>query len=189
MVYPGVADAGRSWLEAGRPEQAIPLLDDGLRLFGHSQPRNRLLHGVSLAQAMLLTRQPDGAVQATDQALALTAGQDSGRVRTRLAELRTALAASTASQAIEAADRVAAASTRSLVALEGTHRGHEETPFMWLATNVPLASLTTLRPRWPRPGSGRPRRPWRLSRTRRRRRSRGECAKGHRGRQQPPGCR
>ncbi|SBW24245.1 hypothetical protein FDG2_4080 [Candidatus Protofrankia californiensis] len=102
-----LADAGRSWLEAGRPEQAIPLLDDGLRLFGHSQPRNRLLHGVSLAQAMLLTRQPDGAVQATDQALALTAGQDSGRVRTRLAELRTALAASTASQAIEAADRVA----------------------------------------------------------------------------------
>jgi hypothetical protein len=102
-----VADAGRSWLEAGLPERAIPLLQDGLRLFGGSQPRNRLLHGVSLAQAMLLTRQVDGAVQATDQALTLTIGQDSARVRSRLAELRTALATSAASQAIAAAGKIA----------------------------------------------------------------------------------
>lgn len=101
-----VADAGRSWLEAGAPERAIPLLESGLRLFGDSQPRNRLLHGVSLAQSMLLTRQVDGAVQATDQALPLATAQDSDRVRSRLAELRGALAASTGSQAIAAASRI-----------------------------------------------------------------------------------
>jgi hypothetical protein len=102
-----VADAGRSWLEAGEPDKAIPLLQGGLRLFGNSQPRNRLLHGVSLAQSMLLTRQVDGAVQSTDQALTLAASQDSDRVRSRLAELRGALAASAGSQAIAAADRIA----------------------------------------------------------------------------------
>jgi hypothetical protein len=102
-----VADAGRSWLEAGIPDKAIPLLESGLRLFGDSQPRNRLLHGVSLAQSMLLTRQVDGAVQATDLALTLTGGQDSDRVRSRLGELRGALAASKGSQAISAADRIA----------------------------------------------------------------------------------
>jgi hypothetical protein len=102
-----VADAGRSWLEAGAPDKAIPLLQSGLRLFGDSQPRNRLLHGVSLAQSMLLTRQVDGAVQATDQALTLTASQDSDRVRSRLAELRGALATSKGSQAIAAAGRIA----------------------------------------------------------------------------------
>jgi len=102
-----VADAGRSWLEAGIPDKAIPLLEGGLRLFGDSQPRNRLLHGVSLAQSMLLTHQVDGAVQATDLALTLTGGQDSERVRSRLGELRGALAASKGSQAISAADRIA----------------------------------------------------------------------------------
>ena len=102
-----VADAGRSWLEAGVPGKAIPLLQSGLRLFGDSQPRNRLLHGLSLAQAMLLTRQVDGAIHATDQALTLTAGQDSDRVRSRLGELRGALAASNGSQAIAAAERIA----------------------------------------------------------------------------------
>jgi hypothetical protein len=101
-----VADSGRSWLEAGRPGRAIPLLQDGLRLFGDSQPRNRLLHEVSLALAMLSTGQADGAVQATDQALTLAAGRDSDRVRSRLAELRTALAASGGRGAIDAAGRV-----------------------------------------------------------------------------------
>lgn len=101
-----VADSGRSWLEAGLPGQAIPLLQDGLSLFGDSQPRNRLLHSVSLAQAMLLTGQVDGAVQATAQALDLSAGRDSGRVRSRLAELRTALTESKAIQAAETADRI-----------------------------------------------------------------------------------
>lgn len=101
-----VADAGRSWLEAGLPERAIPLLQGGLVLFGDSQPRNRLLHSVSLAQAMLLTRQVDGAVHATGQALALTAAHGSGRVRTRLAGLRASLAASKERQAIEAADKI-----------------------------------------------------------------------------------
>lgn len=102
-----VADAGRSWLEAGLPEHAIPLLEDGLRLFGDSQPRNRLLHSVSLAQAMLATRQVDGAVEAADQALTLAGGQDSDRVRSRLGELRGALASSKASQAITTADMIA----------------------------------------------------------------------------------
>jgi hypothetical protein len=101
-----VADAGRSWLEAGHPERAIPLLQEGLGLFGGSQPRNRLLHNVSLAQSMLLAGQADGAVQAADQALALTAAQDSDRVRSRLAELRASLAASSGTQAIAAAGRI-----------------------------------------------------------------------------------
>jgi hypothetical protein len=79
----------------------------GLHLFGISQPRNRLLHGVSLAQAMLLTSQVDGAIQATDQALTLTASQDSDRVRSRLGELRGALTASKGNQAIAAAERIA----------------------------------------------------------------------------------
>jgi hypothetical protein len=101
-----VADAGRSWLEAGRPEQAIPRLRQGLALFGESQPRNRLLHHVSLAQSMLLTREVDGAVQAADEALALTAAHDSDRARIRLRELRASLAASSGTQAIAAADRI-----------------------------------------------------------------------------------
>ncbi len=101
-----VADSGRSWLEAGQPARAIPLLQYGLRLFGDSQPRNRLLHGVSLAQAMLLTGQTDGAVQAAGHALALAAGRDSDRVRSRLAELRTALVASGGRGAIDAAGRI-----------------------------------------------------------------------------------
>lgn len=101
-----VADAGRSWLEAGHPERAVPLLQAGLGLFGDSQPRNRLLHGVSLAQAMLVAGQVDGAVQATNQALSLAGAQDSDRVRSRFAELRGVLAACSGTEATAAADRI-----------------------------------------------------------------------------------
>jgi hypothetical protein len=100
-----VADAGRAWLEAGHPELAGPLLETGLSLFGDTQPRNRLLHGVSLAQARLLAGQVDGAVQAAQEALDL-AGPTSARARSRLAGLRDALAASQGTQAIAAADRI-----------------------------------------------------------------------------------
>jgi hypothetical protein len=99
-------DAGRAWLEAGFPGRAAPLLEAGLELFGDSQPRNRLLHGVSLAQCRLLTRQIDGAVHAANQALDLVGPQDSARARSRLAELGDRLAASRASAAIAAAGRI-----------------------------------------------------------------------------------
>lgn len=101
-----VADSGRSWLEAGQPARAIPLLEKGLSLFGTSQPRNRLLHEVSRAQAMLLVRDVDGAVEATGQALRLAPGQDSGRVRARLSDLRSKLARCTGSEARSAAGQI-----------------------------------------------------------------------------------
>jgi hypothetical protein len=55
---------------------------------------------------MLLTGQADGAVQATERALGLAAGRDSDRVRSRLTELRTALAASGGRGAIDVAGRI-----------------------------------------------------------------------------------
>ena len=95
--------AGPGWRQAylKRPSHCCRA---GCACSGTASPAIGLLHGVSLAQAMLLTRRVDGAVEATDQALTLTAGQDSDRVRSRLGELRGALAASKGSQAIAAAD-------------------------------------------------------------------------------------
>jgi hypothetical protein len=101
-----VADAGRAWLEAGLPDRAEPLLTTGLMLFGESQPRNRLLHGISLAQCRLLAGAVDGAVHATDSALALVGPRDSARARSRLRELRAALASSGSNDAIRTADRI-----------------------------------------------------------------------------------
>lgn len=85
------ADAGRAWLEAGQPQAAEPLLDRGLSMLGNEQPRNRLLHGISLAQSRLDMDDVDGAVEATGSALDLARTVDSARVRQRLAQLRTEL--------------------------------------------------------------------------------------------------
>ncbi|MEU9608311.1 hypothetical protein [Streptomyces sp. NPDC048057] len=83
-----VGDAGRARLEAGRPAQAVRDLTHGLELFDESQPRNRLLHHASLAQARLSLGQCDGAAQAAEAALHLAVQVPSARCHARLAELR-----------------------------------------------------------------------------------------------------
>lgn len=85
------ADAGRAWLEAGKPQAAEPLLDRGLSMLGNEQPRNRLLHGISLTQSRLDMHEVDAAVDAATSALDLVRTVDSARVRQRLARLRTEL--------------------------------------------------------------------------------------------------
>lgn len=92
-VTPAVlaADAGRALLEAGAPVRAADRLEVGLDLFGEDQPRNRLLHGISLAQARLVLRDADAAAEAAHAALALVGSTHSARVKTRLADLRTAM--------------------------------------------------------------------------------------------------
>lgn len=92
-VTPAVlaADAGRALLEAGSPTRAADQLELGLNLFGEDQPRNRLLHGISLAQARLALRDADGAAEAAHTALALAGSTHSARVRARMAELRAAM--------------------------------------------------------------------------------------------------
>ncbi|WP_229851840.1 hypothetical protein [Streptomyces albospinus] len=83
-----VGDAGRAWLEVGRPGRAAFDLARGLELFDGSQPRNRLLHQTSLAEARLLLGEVDGAAQAAGAALDLAGQVASARGRTRLAGLR-----------------------------------------------------------------------------------------------------
>jgi hypothetical protein len=80
------ADAGRAWLEAGEAPRAAPLLSRGIKLLGESQPRNRVLHGLSLTQAHLLHGHFDAAAVAADSALELIPAGVSHRVRARLAE-------------------------------------------------------------------------------------------------------
>ncbi|MFI9203898.1 hypothetical protein [Streptomyces sp. NPDC053048] len=83
-----VADAGRAWLEIGRPRQAEWHLQHGIELLGDSQPRNRLLHSASLAEARLARGEVDGAAEAAADALDLTDTVTSLRATARLAELR-----------------------------------------------------------------------------------------------------
>ncbi|MEU9123490.1 hypothetical protein AB0C96_27075 [Streptomyces sp. NPDC048506] len=83
-----VGDAGRAWLEVGRPGRAAFELARGLELFDGSQPRNRLLHQTSLAEARLLLGELDGAAQAAGAALDLAGQVASARGRTRLTGLR-----------------------------------------------------------------------------------------------------
>ncbi|WP_223777577.1 hypothetical protein [Streptomyces sp. 135] len=89
-LSPGVivADAGRAWLELGRPERAEWHLRRGLEMFGDQQPRNRLLHSASLAEARLARRDVDGAATAAMGALDLAERITSLRATTRLAGLR-----------------------------------------------------------------------------------------------------
>ncbi|MFI2077441.1 MULTISPECIES: hypothetical protein [Streptomyces] len=83
-----VADAGRAWLEIGRPRQAEWHLQHGIELLGDSQPRNRLLHCASLAEARLARGEVDGAAEAAGDALDLTDTVTSLRATARLSELR-----------------------------------------------------------------------------------------------------
>ncbi|GAA1920314.1 hypothetical protein [Streptantibioticus ferralitis] len=83
-----VGDAGRAWLEVGRPGRAALDLARGLELFDGSQPRNRLLHQSSLAEARLSLGEVDGAAQAAGAALDLAGQVASARGRARLAGLR-----------------------------------------------------------------------------------------------------
>ncbi|MDF3290508.1 hypothetical protein [Streptomyces silvisoli] len=81
------ADAGRAWLELGRYEQAEHCLEYGLELFDEAQPRTRVLHYISLAEARLALRDVDGAALAANAAVDLAGPITSMRVRQRLTEL------------------------------------------------------------------------------------------------------
>ncbi|WP_329143946.1 hypothetical protein OIU91_07320 [Streptomyces sp. NBC_01456] len=83
-----VADAGRAWLELGRPQRAETHLTRGIDMLQGSQPRNLLLHSASLAEARLARCELDGAAQATADALALTETVTSQRAHSRLMSLR-----------------------------------------------------------------------------------------------------
>ncbi|MFE6743437.1 hypothetical protein [Streptomyces tubercidicus] len=83
-----VADAGRAWLELGRPERAERHLTLGIDMLRGSQPRNLLLHSASLAEARLSRRELDGAAAAATDALALAENVSSQRAHARLMALR-----------------------------------------------------------------------------------------------------
>ncbi len=101
------ADAGRAWLDLGRADRARDSLYRGLREFGEHQPRNRLLHHTSLAEAHLALRQVDGAAEATRAALALADPTvDSDRVRDRLRTVAAGFRSYDARRARQAADDV-----------------------------------------------------------------------------------
>ncbi|MFF4159212.1 hypothetical protein [Streptomyces sp. NPDC001678] len=89
-LSPGVmvADAGRAWLEMGHPERAERHLTRGIELLGDDQPRDRLLHWTSLAQARLARREVDGAAAAAGEALVLADRVTSLRADVRLSCLR-----------------------------------------------------------------------------------------------------
>jgi hypothetical protein len=86
------ADAGRAWLELERPERAEPNLVRGLQLFGDAQPRNRMLHHASLAEARLALGDVDGAADAAHGALNLGEQLVSGRAHVRLRTLASGFA-------------------------------------------------------------------------------------------------
>ena len=100
------ADAGRAWLEAGVPHRAEPLLERGLELFGDEQPRNRLLHGISLAHARLAMHDVSGGVDAAEAALELLSTFDSARARSRLSELHTTLVSTGATETDRIVQRI-----------------------------------------------------------------------------------
>ncbi|MFG2092347.1 hypothetical protein [Streptomyces sp. NPDC048612] len=83
-----VADAGRAWLELGRPDRAEGHLTRGIELLRGGQPRNLLLHSASLAEARLACRELDGAAEAATDALSLAENVSSQRAHARLTALR-----------------------------------------------------------------------------------------------------
>ncbi|MEU3528783.1 hypothetical protein AB0E62_33875 [Streptomyces sp. NPDC038707] len=101
-----VADAGRAWLELGYFRRAEQCLVRGLELFGQSQPRNRMLHWASLAEARLGREEVDGAVEAAGEALSLAHVMTSQRARIRLADLRRKLKRYDSAAAREVVERV-----------------------------------------------------------------------------------
>jgi hypothetical protein len=112
-VTPAVltADAGRAWLELDRPDHAEENLRRGVELFGQSQPRNRLLHQASLAEARLALGDIHGAVDAAHHAVSLSAGVVSHRTRTRLRSLENKFRSFGLATANEMADEIAFALT------------------------------------------------------------------------------
>jgi hypothetical protein len=86
------ADAGRAWLELSRPDRAAENLVRGLQLFGETQPRNRMLHNASLAEARLASGDLDGAVVAAHDALTLAEQLTSGRAYVRLQAMQSGFA-------------------------------------------------------------------------------------------------
>jgi hypothetical protein len=101
------ADAGRAWLEVGDPSRSARLLTHGLELLGSDQPRNRLLHGISLAHAHLRTGHLDDAVAAGEAALDVARIHGSTRVRSRLDQLREDLVGQHSTDAHELAGLIA----------------------------------------------------------------------------------
>lgn len=83
-----VADAGRAWLELGRPKRAEEHLTRGIDMLQGSQPRNLLLHSASLADARLARCELDGAAEAATDALTLAENVSSQRAHARLMALR-----------------------------------------------------------------------------------------------------
>lgn len=100
------ADAGRAWLEAGDPQRAARLLARGLDLLGSSQPRNRLLHGISLAHAHLRLGGVDDAVGVGEDALDAGYLHGSSRVRSRLYQLRDELESQRSADALSLAAHI-----------------------------------------------------------------------------------
>lgn len=100
------ADAGRAWFEADDPKKSARLLTRGLELLGSDQPRNRLLHGISLAHAHLRSGQLDDAVVAGEAALDVARIHGSTRVRSRLDDLREELLRQHSTDARRLADQI-----------------------------------------------------------------------------------
>lgn len=107
-VTPAVlaADAGRAWLDLGEPDRAEISLVEGLQMFGNSQPRNRMLHHSSLAEARLTRGELSGAADAAHAALDLATTMKSRRGLDRLHGLQSAFAQEAVVVAREVADRI-----------------------------------------------------------------------------------
>lgn len=107
-VTPAVlaADAGRTWLDLDDPHRAENSLLEGLALFGDEQPRNRMLHHSSLAEARLSRGEPAGAAEAAHVALDLAATLNSRRGMDRLHGLQASFSREPLVVAREVADRI-----------------------------------------------------------------------------------
>jgi len=107
-VTPAVlaGDAGRAWLDLGDPQRAEASLVKGLNLFGDAQPRNRMLHHSSLAEARLARGELPGAAEAAHAALNLASTMRSRRGLDRLLSLQATFSQERAVVAGEVADRI-----------------------------------------------------------------------------------
>ncbi len=99
-------DAGRAWLDLHETSRAEDRLLQGLDLFGTTQPRNRMLHSGSLAEARLRQSDVYGAAEAAHAALDLTPTMNSGRAAERLQALEAGFAEHTSVVAREITDRI-----------------------------------------------------------------------------------
>jgi hypothetical protein len=100
------ADAGRARLDLGLLEPAEEGLSLGLDLLGSEQPRNRLLHLASLAEARLLRGEIDSAAGAAIDSADLAIPMQSGRGRQRLRNLHAAFGREHTGSAREARERL-----------------------------------------------------------------------------------